>query len=163
VTARRRFIRPARARRVRTADEQRQSYRVRDRERRGARGYDGITDEQIYRRDKWVCLMEQCLCPDGPVIDPALAGTGDPWAPSIDHVIPIGSGGLDCARNKRAAHARCNNNANEQEQRDLVPLRAAGWPAGPAGLDTLAAEGVRLTAIVGAEVVKALLSLRDTL
>jgi 5-methylcytosine-specific restriction endonuclease McrA len=112
---------------VRDADEKRQLTRARDRERRGGRGYDGVTDEQIYRRDKWVCLMPECVCPDGRAIDPELAGTGDPWAPSIDHVVPLRDGGLDNARNKRAAHARCNNSANEQDQAEEQAVRSGSW------------------------------------
>lgn len=108
-----------RGRRVRTAAEKRERNRARGREKRGGRGYDGIPDEQIYRRDKWVCMMPQCVCPDGSAIDRALLGTGGPWAPSIDHAVPLRDGGLDNARNKRAAHIRCNNEANHEDQLDL--------------------------------------------
>jgi 5-methylcytosine-specific restriction endonuclease McrA len=141
---------------VRSAAEKRQRNRARDRERRGGRGYDGISDEQIYRRDKWVCLMPECACPDGTVIDPALAGTGGPWAPSIDHIVPLRDGGPDSARNKRAAHARCNNSANEQVHRELPALCGAEpltWTTGDAAA----------SAAIGAEAVKALLRLRDML
>jgi 5-methylcytosine-specific restriction endonuclease McrA len=147
--------------RQRTPAEKRQRNRARDRQRRGARGYDGITDEQIYRRDKWVCLMPECVCPDGLLIDPGLRGTGDPWAPSIDHVIPLAQGGQDSAWNKRAAHARCNNNANEEGQRDL---QAAGAGARqPFSLtstigDVLAAGDDRVRPAL-----EALMRLRDTL
>lgn len=92
--------------------------RARRRAARGGRGYDGITDEQVYRRDKWVCLMPACACPDGRVIDPALTGLQEPWAPSVDHVIPLSQGGLDNAPNKRAAHAKCNQEAASEDQRD---------------------------------------------
>lgn len=92
--------------------------RVHDRTRRGGRGYDGVTDAEIYRRDKWVCLMPACLCPDGRAIDPGLAGIQEPWAPSIDHIVPLALGGLDNARNKRAAHAKCNHEDNSGRQRD---------------------------------------------
>lgn len=107
-------------RRLPTEAEKRERSRARDREKRGGRGYDGIPDEQVYHRDKWVCMMPECLCPDGTAIDRALLGTGDPWAPSIDHVVPLRDGGLDNARNKRAAHIRCNNNANTRDQQDLT-------------------------------------------
>jgi len=147
---------------VLTDAQKRQRSRVRDRQRRGGRGYDGITDEQIYRRDKWVCMMGECVCPDGTVIDPALLGTGDPWAPSVDHVIPLRDGGLDSAANKRAAHRRCNNNANEQDQQDLASA-GAGWRS-PAPLtwtlgDVLAAGDTRIPL----EAARALLALKDML
>lgn len=106
--------------RVRTEAERRERSRARDREKRGGRGYDGVPDERIYHRDKWVCMMPACLCPDGTAIDRTLLGTGDPWAPSIDHAVPLRDGGLDNARNKRAAHIRCNNSANHEDQLDLV-------------------------------------------
>jgi 5-methylcytosine-specific restriction endonuclease McrA len=107
-----------------TEAEKRQRNRAKDRARRGGRGYDGVTDEQIYRRDKWVCLMPECVCPDGAAIDPDLLGAGGPWAPSIDHITPLRDGGLDNSRNKRAAHQRCNNNANQQGQQDLASAGA---------------------------------------
>ena len=147
--------------------EKRQRNRTWDRQRRGGRGYDGVTDEQIYRRDKWVCLMPVCLHTDegGGVdrtIDAGLAGSGNVWAPSVDHVIPLRDGGLDNARNKRAAHHRCNNNANTQDQRDLVSAGAGMRNPGPltqAIGDSLAAGDVR----IGLETARALLRLRDML
>ena len=133
--------------RVLDADELRQRSRVRDRAKRGGRGYDGVSDERIFARDKWVCLMPECVCPEGRAIDRELAGTGGEWAPSVDHIIPLSEGGADSARNKRAAHARCNNSANEAAQRELgdpgsprepVPL---AWTIGDALADQ--AEGLR--------------------
>jgi 5-methylcytosine-specific restriction endonuclease McrA len=88
--------------------------RNRDRAQRGGRGYDGVADLQIFARDKWVCMMPVCLCPDGTLIDRALLGTGDPWAPSVDHIVPLSEGGLDNAANKRAAHIQCNSDANSE-------------------------------------------------
>ena len=54
--------------------------------------------------------MPVCLCPDGRHISRLLRGAEDPnpWAPSIDHIVPQGMGGPDTAENKRAAHRRCN-------------------------------------------------------
>lgn len=45
---------------------------VKKRLKRKRRGYDGVTDEQIYDRDGWQCQLPECLCPDGRAIDPAL-------------------------------------------------------------------------------------------
>lgn len=100
----------------RTTGEKRARRRARERERRGARGYDGVSDEEVFRRDKWTCRMPACACPEGRTIDRALAGTGDQWAPSVDHVIPLSDGGPDNAGNKRTAHARCNWDANAAAQ-----------------------------------------------
>lgn len=67
---------------------------------------------QVYRRDRWQCRMPVCLhVIDGQLdrgIDPALRGTDNPWAPSIDHVIPLFLGGADRPGNMRAAHRWCN-------------------------------------------------------
>jgi hypothetical protein len=95
----------------------------------------------------WQCMMPRCLHPDelgGRVIDKALAGSADDWRPSVDHKIRRCDGGTNTLRNLRAAHWLCN-------------------AADAARLDRLAVAGVRFTAIAGAEAVKALLGLRDTL
>ena len=63
----------------------------------------------VYRRDKWQCMMPECLCPDRRDIDRNLRGTDDPWAPSIDHVIELSRGGADYPGNMRAAHKLCND------------------------------------------------------
>lgn len=97
----------------------------RNRHRRKARPgdeqtYDGVSDFKIYSRDHWSCQMPECLCPDGRAIDPASfqrrperGMTLDPWRASIDHIIPLADGGWDIASNKRAAHALCNEAAQE--------------------------------------------------
>jgi 5-methylcytosine-specific restriction endonuclease McrA len=75
--------------------------------RRRDRAGDGL----VYHRARWQCQMEECLHPDGRAIDPALRGTVGPWAPSIDHTVPLVSGGRDTSSNKRAAHRQCNQEA----------------------------------------------------
>jgi 5-methylcytosine-specific restriction endonuclease McrA len=66
-------------------------------------------DTALYERDHWWCQMPVCYCPDGREIDPALRDCNDPWAPSLDHVVPRRMGGPDLPRNLRAAHRLCNN------------------------------------------------------
>jgi 5-methylcytosine-specific restriction endonuclease McrA len=123
----------------------------RRRARRGpAATYDGVTDSEIYRRDSWTCQMPACLCPDGRAIDPELTGHGTlPWAPSVDHIVPVVLGGRDDAANKRAAHQLCNADAavpmSRKLNRALAPsLRPAprtirerprAEPLPPAGFD----------------------------
>jgi 5-methylcytosine-specific restriction endonuclease McrA len=63
-------------------------------------------------RDGWQCQMPACLCPSGRAIDPALRGTNDPWAPSVDHIVERRQGGAWAAENVRAAHAKCNEAAD---------------------------------------------------
>jgi len=69
--------------------------------------YDGVTDEEIYERDRWKCRMPACLHPESRQLYPGLA-LDDPWRASIDHVVPLSEGGTDTADNKRAAHHHCN-------------------------------------------------------
>ena len=71
-------------------------------------------DAEIYARDGWTCQMPDSLCPDGRAIDPALRFSQEPWQPSIDHIVPLRDGGRDCAGNKRAAHAHCNQAADPE-------------------------------------------------
>jgi HNH endonuclease len=66
------------------------------------------TDSLIYHRAGWQCQMPECICPDGRRIDRSFRGTSEPWAPTIDHIIPLSEGGQDVLVNKRAAHRQCN-------------------------------------------------------
>ena len=97
--------------------------------------YDSVTDTEIYRRDNWTCRMTRCLCPadkGGRAIDPELRGHGSqPWAPSVDHVIPLMQGGRDDAANKRAAHQLCNADAAVALSRRLNLAQAASLKPPP--------------------------------
>lgn len=55
----------------------------------------------VFERDGWICY----LC--GEPVDKTLTGR-DPMAPSIDHIIPLSRGGLDCYDNVALAHYSCN-------------------------------------------------------
>lgn len=55
----------------------------------------------IYQRDCWVCGF----C--GGAVDPSLKSP-DPWAPSLDHIIPRSKGGPDDETNLRIVHRYCN-------------------------------------------------------
>ena len=84
----------------------------------GEATYDGVTDWAIYGRDGWLCQMPECRCPDGRPIDQAKTGNrpaalNNPWRASIDHIVPLAENGRDDAPNKRAAHQRCNEAAQE--------------------------------------------------
>lgn len=81
--------------------------RARRRQQKGASSpWDGVTDEAIYARDNWTCMVRNCLCPDGRAIDRNV-DTGS-WRKTIDHIIPLALGGSDRSDNKRAAHLLCN-------------------------------------------------------
>ena len=116
------------------------------------RGWDGVTDEQIYQRDGWRCRLAECLCPDGRDIDQSLRG--DPassWAPGIHHIIRLADGGTNSASNKLAAHNKCSSMANREIQRaqaapdpapGVVLVRLIGEPSDiDAALAALAASG----------------------
>jgi hypothetical protein len=65
---------------------------------------DGVTDLQIFERDGWQCLVPGCE------LGAVIRGLpwDDPYAPTIDHIIPLSRGGTDTAANKRTAHWICN-------------------------------------------------------
>jgi hypothetical protein len=56
--------------------------------------------------------MPECIA-DTRAIDPALVGKDEPWAPTVDHIRPLGEGGRDIESNMRAAHKACNNRAGQ--------------------------------------------------
>lgn len=77
--------------------------------------WDGVTDNQIWERDGWVCLLgERCLFPGEPLDRTSLpkgvrpSRTRNPLYPTVDHIVPLSRGGPDTAVNKRAAHLACN-------------------------------------------------------
>jgi hypothetical protein len=65
--------------------------------------FEPFDDWDIYERDGWVCAL--CDYP----IDPALAGQHMPWAPTIDHRVPIYGHGPHVEGNAQAAHRGCNS------------------------------------------------------
>lgn len=68
--------------------------------------WDGVTNEEILERDRWLCRMDQCLFGSRRIYKSRK--WPDPRSPSIDHIIPLSFGGDDTQFNKRAAHLRCN-------------------------------------------------------
>lgn len=60
-----------------------------------------VSPLEIYKRDGWQCWL--CLS----AIDPHADPQGD-HGPSLDHVIPLASGGTHEPANVRAAHRGCN-------------------------------------------------------
>lgn len=79
--------------------------------------WDGVPDEQIFERDKWVCQIPGCADPSP--MDPALRGTYGPLAPEIDHIIPLARHGTAQASNRRAAHRRCNGKKHKKLDSEL--------------------------------------------
>jgi hypothetical protein len=83
---------------------------------RHATGWDGVTDAEIFERDRWKCG----IC--GKRIGRSFKAP-HPRSKSVDHVIPLSEGGDDTAANKRAAHLGCNlsrGNRGGGEQLALV-------------------------------------------
>lgn len=74
--------------------------------------WDGVTDQQIFERDGWRCLIPGC----GRPIQHDLRHP-DPISASIDHIVPLSRGGDDTEANKRAAHLVCNT---RRGARDIV-------------------------------------------
>ena len=98
--------------------EKRMRYRAKGRRRRTQRlaTWDGITDRQIFDRDRWRCGI--CGQPIS-----RTRRWPDPRAASIDHLVPLSQGGMDTAANKRASHLGCNcarGNRGGNEQLALI-------------------------------------------
>jgi len=82
--------------------------------------------QAVYERDKWQCMMPECVCPFGRDIDPGLRRDSQ-WSATVDHVKPRSRGGTNRRKNLRAAHKKCNNTAQPappRVQRETV--RSAG-------------------------------------
>lgn len=79
--------------------------RAEEGQRRRARVRDAfvapVDRDAVFKRDGFVCQ----IC--GDPIDMA-AKMPDPWAPSIDHIIPLACGGTHEPANVQAAHVICN-------------------------------------------------------
>jgi hypothetical protein len=82
---------------------------------------------RVYHRAAWQCQMPECLCPEGRKIDKSLRGTDNPWAPSIDHIKTLATGGADRLENMRAAHRECNR-AGAREQQSVARARRVPPP-----------------------------------
>jgi hypothetical protein len=72
-------------------------------QRRGAAKGVPYTLGQVAERDGYRCHLPDC----GRKVNMALPGS-HPMGPTIDHLIPISAGGLDCLTNVRLAHRACN-------------------------------------------------------
>lgn len=57
---------------------------------------------RIYERDGWCCQ----ICGESTSRE---WSTGDPWAPTLDHIVPQAAGGSHDEANLRLAHAWCNS------------------------------------------------------
>jgi 5-methylcytosine-specific restriction endonuclease McrA len=77
--------------------------------------WDGITDQEILERDRWMCWL--CKRRIGKTFR-----YPHPRSASIDHIVPLSRDGDDTAFNKRAAHLGCNmarGNGRRGEQMTL--------------------------------------------
>lgn len=69
----------------------------------------------IYERDGWVCGF----CSG--VVE-STTKHPDPWAPSLDHIIPRSKGGSDEADNLRLVHRYCNGVRSDRDALTLDEL-----------------------------------------
>lgn len=81
--------------------------------RRGAPVGEHYTMRLVYDRDEGTCH----LCGDPVDI---MTPPSEPMGPTIDHVIPISLGGLDCFTNVRLAHRVCNVSRNNRPLEDVT-------------------------------------------
>ena len=79
------------------------------------------TRTAVYERDDWTCHI--CRLPTR-----TDRGTGDPWAPSLDHLTPRIRGGGNTVEEMRTAHNWCNTIRGTEPLGDEVPVWAVGGP-----------------------------------
>lgn len=82
---------------------------------RVATTWDGVTDAEIFERDRWMCGI--CRKRIGKKFR-----YPHPRSASIDHLLPLSLGGDDTALNKRAAHLGCNVSRNAGRPDEQMPL-----------------------------------------
>jgi 5-methylcytosine-specific restriction endonuclease McrA len=71
------------------------------RRHRVAESPETFTREEIFDRDNWICGI--CGIPtDRSVCHP------EPYAPVLDHIVPISADGEHVRSNVQCAHSRCN-------------------------------------------------------
>jgi hypothetical protein len=66
-----------------------------------------VEDRLVFERDGWVCQLCYQSVPDGVPVP-------DPWAATIDHIIPIAKGGTHGYANVQLAHFECNWRKRDQ-------------------------------------------------
>ena len=69
--------------------------------RRQRKNGSNISRQAVYERDGWKCQL--CFSE----IDPTISWP-DPFSASVDHIIPLASGGKHVLDNVQASHLRCN-------------------------------------------------------
>lgn len=79
---------------------------------RGAKT-EAYRDVDIFERDKWVCGICSLL------IDKNLKHP-DNMSRSIDHIVPISKGGMDCPDNVQAAHLVCNIKKRDKYEHQAI-------------------------------------------
>lgn len=62
----------------------------------------------VCQRDGWTCW----IC--GDVAPEELRGKSHPWAPTVDHIIPLARGGSHTAANLKCAHLSCNSRKHDR-------------------------------------------------
>jgi hypothetical protein len=87
----------------------------------------------------------------GRVIDPALAGTFDPWSPSLDHIIRECDGGTDRDENLRAAHRWCNQRHGTLAANGRQSNLRTGWRGVPAPREPAPLGGTDVASRIGAD------------
>ena len=75
----------------------------------GAHRIELVDRDQVGARDGWTCQV--CHLPVDRTADPL-----DPWAPSIDHVVPLSRGGQHCMENVQLLHFGCNSSKQDDSR-----------------------------------------------
>lgn len=77
-------------------------YKARRRMRLGVVRIERVVRRQVFERDGWRCWI--CRCPVRRDV-----AVPDPFAPTLDHVVPLVAGGEHSYANIRCAHFLCNS------------------------------------------------------
>lgn len=76
--------------------------------RMNANGREPVDKWKVFQRDGWRCQLCGCSTPR------SKAGTRDPRAPQLDHIVPLARGGAHTYANTHCACQRCNQRKRQQ-------------------------------------------------
>lgn len=117
-----RGLRKAQLQRARTAQLRAESWGV---------TADLVIAVEVFERDQWICHLCGDPVPEELRVSVFRAGTYEPLAPVVDHVIALAKGGPHMMENCRLAHWRCNAKKHLREDLGEVEAELDELPTAP--------------------------------